>query len=137
MSLCGTGERTNERIHFIHFHPLSSTFIHFHLLSSTFVHFYPLLSTFFHFHSLSSTFIHVLPRSFTLSISSTFGNCNSIVYRNTKLWKIIIWLLCTINCFCLWYSIIWWYCTIFIWKKLWLSIIWFYDDFPSYDDYAS
>ena len=62
---------------------------------------------------------------------------NSIVYRNSKLWKIIIWLLCIINCFCLWYSIIWWYCIIFVWKKLWLSIIWFYDDFPSYDDYAS
>ena len=70
-------------------------------------------------------------------------NGNSIVYRNSKLWKIIIWLLCIINCFCLWYSIIWWYCIIFVWKKLWLSIIWFYDDFPSYydfpsyDDYAS
>ena len=68
---------------------------------------------------------------------------NSIVYRNSKLWKIIIWLLCIINCFCLWYSIIWWYRIIFVWKKLWLSIIGFYDDFPSYydfpsyDDYAS
>ena len=68
---------------------------------------------------------------------------NSIVYRNSKLWKIIIWLLCIINCFCLWYGIIWWYCIIFMWKNLWLSIIWFYDefrsyyDFPSYDDYAS
>ena len=68
-------------------------------------------------------------------IAQSIGN--SIVYRNSKLWKIIIWLLCIINCFCLWYSIIWWYCIIFVWKKLWLSIIWFYDDFPSYDDYAS
>ena len=48
---------------------------------------------------------------------------NSIVYRNWKLWKSIIWLLCIIKCFCLWYSIIWWYCIIFILKKLWLSII--------------
>ena len=32
---------------------------------------------------------------------------NSIVYRNSKLWKIILWLLCIINGFCLWYSIIW------------------------------
>ena len=49
---------------------------------------------------------------------------NSIVYRNSKLWKIIIWLLCIINCFCLWHSIIWWYRIIFVRKK---------NDFPSYD----
>ena len=77
------------------------------------------------------------------SSSLKFASGNSIVYRNSKLWKIIIWLLCIINCFCLWHSIIWWYRIIFVWKKLWLSIIWFYDDFPSYydfpsyDDYAS
>ena len=68
-------------------------------------------------------------------VSLRHSHGNSIVYRNSKLWKIIIWLLCIINCFCLWYSIIWWYCIIFIWKKLWLSIIWFYDDFPSYYDF--
>ena len=58
---------------------------------------------------------------------------NSIVYRNSKLWKIIIWLLCTINCFCLWDCIIWWYGIILNWKQImtfnhmiiwWLSIIW-------------
>ena len=77
-----------------------------------------------------------------VGLKRTYGG-NSIVYRNSKLWNIIIWLLCIISSFCLWNSIIWWYCIIFIWKKLWLSIIWFYDDFPSYydfpsyDDYAS
>ena len=55
-------------IHFVHFHPLSSTCIHFHSLSSIFIHF--ILFTHFHpfpppFYPLPSIFIHIYPHSST------------------------------------------------------------------------
>ena len=52
-------------IHFVHFHPLSSTCIHFHSLSSIFIlftHFHPFPPPFY---PLPSIFIHIYPHSST------------------------------------------------------------------------
>ena len=44
-------------------------------------------------------------------------NGNTIVYMNGKLKKIIIWLLCIINCFWWWNAIMWWFFIFILHRK--------------------
>ena len=72
---------------------------------------------FLHFFNFSppNKFVNEKAKTFQLS---QFLGCILQGNRNTKLWKIIICILCTIYNFSLWNSILWWYCIIFIWEKI-------------------